>query len=392
MTINNTNRIVILGAGIGGLRVALELEKKLHSKRGKIVLVDENNYHQYLYRIHEVCGLEYEEKNIIVPLSKLIDGKNIQFKNLKVESIHTKRKFVETSRGVISYDILVIALGSHPTFFRVKGAEERSRVLNSFRSAKRIRYAVENLFKRAEGSGRLPKIVVAGGGFTGTELAGEFIDWLPVLVQRYNLPVREVLATIVEAMPNILPGWKQELSEKAQEVLNSRGIKIILGDPISTVLEDGLVLKSGRKVESDLTIWTCGVECNPVCAFQFEMASGRIKIDDYCRAIGFKEVYVVGDASCAIEAKTGLPLPPSAHIAMVQADIVSINIHASLTGGEMKRYVGNQVGEIVTLGRAYALGELLGFKLYGFLAKVMKRFIHWWYVRSIGGIRLLLRL
>lgn len=384
--------IVILGAGIGGLRVALRLESRLRRGLGRIVLMDENGYHQYLYRIHEICGPDYDDKDVIVPIPRLIKDKKIEFKQVKVEGIDTERRVVKTSEGEHPYDILVFALGSHPAYYGIEGLEENSLILNSYEAAKEIRKKIEALYESAKGTDQAPRIVIGGGGFTGTELAGEFTDWLPELIKRYGILKPENLATIVEAMPTILPGWEPGLTKRVQEALSLSGIEIILGDPVSRVFEDRLELKSGLEVYSDLTIWTGGVTCDPVCGSDFEMKSRRICVDPYCRAEGFDDIYVVGDASCAIEAKTGRPMAPSAHIAMVQADVVSHNIRVSLNGGEMERYVGERVGEIVTLGRTRAMGELWGIRLAGILARIMKRIIHLWYIRSIGGFRLLLGL
>ncbi|HDI52819.1 MAG TPA: hypothetical protein ENF89_01570, partial [Candidatus Bathyarchaeota archaeon] len=99
--------IMILGAGIGGLRVALRLEKRLKRGMGRIILVDQNDYHQYLYRIHEVCGPHYDERDIIVPLSKVIGGKRIEFRRMRVERIDAHRRVVITSEGEMPFDILV---------------------------------------------------------------------------------------------------------------------------------------------------------------------------------------------------------------------------------------------------------------------------------------------
>ncbi len=160
---------------------------------------------------------------------------------------------------------------------------------------------------------------------------------------------------------------------------------MILGDPVLKVSNDHVELESGCRLGSDLTIWTGGVTCDPACGGVFDISSRRICIDDYCRALGFRDVYVVGDSSCAVDAETGEPLPPSAHIAIQQADIVSNNIHASIVGSKMKRYFGNRIGEIVSLGETEAVGIMWGKKVTGSLAKFIKNLIHWWYVRSIGG-------
>lgn len=378
-------KVVILGAGIGGLRVALNLERKTTPNLCRIILLDGNNYHQYIYRIHEICGLDYDEKDIIVPIRKLIDGKNIEFQMSKVKKIDPKQFVVETSQDELKFDILVIALGSHVEFYGIEGVKEHSLVLDSFESAKRMRCDIEELFMASKGEKWAPKIVICGGGFTGTELAGEFTDWLPVLFERYGFGKPEKLATLVEAMSSILPGWDPDLVKRAQEVLTSSGIELMLGDPVSGVSKDGVELKSGLKLESDLTIWTGGVTCDPACGYIFDIRSRRICIDDYCRALSFEDIFVVGDSSCPLDAETGEPLPPSAHIAMEQADVVSHNIHASLVGGEMERYAGKRIGEIVTLGETDAVGNLWGKKVTGSLAKFIKRLIHWRYILSIGG-------
>lgn len=380
--------ILILGGGIGGLRVALRLERRLRPGLGRIKLIDQNDYHQYLYRIHEVCGPHYDERGIIVPFSRLLRGRRIEFRRMRVEDIDPHGGVVRTSEGEISFDILVIALGSSPQYYGIEGLEEHSMVLNSYEAAKAIRRRIEELFKEADKEP--PRIVVAGGGFTGTELAGELAEWLPTLIERHGLLRPESLLTLVEAMPRILPGWSPELSRMAEEILRSKSVEVLTGDPVERASGEGLELRSGRMIYADLIIWTGGVTCNRAVGGEFEMVKGRIKIDDYCHAWGFDDIYVVGDASCALDYETGKPLPPSAHIAMAQADVVSHNIHASLTGGGLRRYRGERVGEIVTLGRRHAVGELWGMRMKGWTARVMKRLIHLWYVHSIGGLGLLL--
>jgi NADH dehydrogenase len=387
--IQERKKIVILGAGVAGLRVAQRLERHIDPDKIQIILIDENNYHQYLYRIHEVCNLEYDEEDIIVDISRLLQNKSVEFIQTSVKTVDPANKIVKTSNGEQSYDILIIALGSHVAYFGIEGIEENSMTLESYEAAKRVRKKIRNVMEKAEGSGRFPNIVIGGGGFTGVELAGELTDCLPVLAERHGFENPDKWFTIVEAMPTILPGWDEKLVIKAQEFLKSRGSELILNDPVVKVSPNRIELKSGTILEPDLFIWTGGVRGDPACGMEFEISSRRITIDDYCRAIGFENIFVAGDSACTVDEKTGRPMPPTAHIAMVQADIVTHNIVASLKGGEMKKYVFNRAGEIVTLGRTYAVGDLFGVKFSGWLAKLMKKIVHWWYLHSIGGFRLL---
>ena len=381
--------IVILGAGVAGIRVALDLEKKVDSRMGRIVLVDENDYHQYLYKIQEVCNKDYEEKDILVPLSRLIKGKRIEFVKSSVRTVDHERRVVETTEGEMPYDILVIALGSHVAYFGIEGLEENSVTLSSFEAAKEIRSRIEELFKEAESTGAPPNIVVGGGGFTGVELAGEIADWYPLLCSAHNIEKPQNYVSIVEMMPTILPGWNEDLVLKGQEVLKKIGVELVLNDAVSRVSDGRIELKSGRVLESDILVWSGGVRGDPACGTAFEIKGRRISIDEYCRAEGYDDIYIAGDSACATNSE-GRPLPPTAHIAMVQGALVARNIASSLRGEPLSPYVNKHIGEIVTLGRTYAIGDLFGIKFKGALAKFMKKVVHWWYLYSIGGFGLLL--
>jgi NADH dehydrogenase len=128
---------------------------------------------------------------------------------------------------------------------------------------------------------------------------------------------------------------------------------------------------------------------DPACGAGFEIRGRRIAVDEYLRAKGHEDVFVAGDMACTTD-PSGVPQPPTAHIAMVQGDLVAKNVLATINGGDLGRYKYERVGEIVTLGRGYAVGELFGLKFTGLLARIMKKAVHLWYVFSIGGIRLLL--
>lgn len=379
--------IVILGAGVAGIRAALDLEKKVDSQASRIILVDENDYHQYLYKIQEVCNRDYEERDIVVPISRLIRGKRIDFVKTSVKNVSLKSQSVETSDGEIPFDILVIALGSHVAYFGIEGLEANSMTLSSYHMAKQIRSRIEELFREAETTGVPPNLVVGGGGFTGVELAGEIADWYPTLCREHNIETPDKYVSIVEMMPTILPGWNEKLVLKGQEVLEKIGVELVLNDAVMKVSEGKIELKSGRVLNPDLFIWNGGVQGDPACGQDFEIKGRRIVIDDFCRVEGHENIYVAGDSACATNSE-GRPLPPTAHIAMVHGDLVARNIASSLRGQPLTPYVHKHIGEIVTLGRTYAIGDLFGIQFKGALAKFMKKVVHWWYLYSIGGISL----
>lgn len=388
MIVNEPERIVILGAGVAGLRVAQRLGRRLKPSEASIVLIDENDYHQFLYRIHEVCNHEYEDKEIIVPLSRIL-SKRVDFRQASVQNIDAEGKTVTTDKGDIPYDICVIALGSHVTYFGIEGLEENSMTLTSFEAAKSIRARIHELFEKASETGKPPEILIGGGGFTGVELAGELSDYLPILYERHNLGSSSPCVSIVEAMPTILTGWNEKQVLFAQNVLRTRGVEICLDDPVSRVTKNKVEMKSGKILEPDLFIWTGGVRGDPACGLGFQLKGRRISIDEYCIAEGCENIFVAGDSACAVDAGSGRPMPPTAHVAMIQGDLVGENIIATLKGSPMKKYVYNRAGEIVTLGKTNAMGDLFGFMFSGPFAKFMKKVVHWWYLHSIGGFSFL---
>lgn len=389
MTVTDPRRIVILGAGVAGLRVAQRLGRRLKPSEASIILIDENDYHQFLYRIHEVCNLEYEDKEIIVPLSRVLSVR-VDLRQASVQDIDAERKIIVTDKGEIPYDICVIALGSHVSYFGIEGLEENSMILNSFEAAKSIRARIHELFEEASETGKPPEILIGGGGFTGVELAGELSDSIPILCDRHNLESSGKCVSIVEALPTILNGWNEKQVLLAQKVLRERGIEFILDDPVSRVTNNKVEMKSGKILEPDLFVWTGGVRGDPACGLGFQLKGRRVSIDEYCRAEGYEDIFVAGDSACAVDTVSGRLMPPTAHVAMVQGDIVGENIVAKLKGSAMKKYVYNRAGEIVTLGKTNAVGDLFGFRFSGLFAKFMKKVVHWWYLHSIGGFSLLL--
>jgi NADH dehydrogenase len=387
--LDNKKKIVILGAGVAGLRVAKNLQGRISNPKWEVILIDENEYHQYLYKIHEVCNLKYEEKDIIVPIDKLIDLDKITFKKMTVIDVDVEKNMIKTNLGDHEYHILVVALGSHPTYFRIEGLEENSLTLGSYNEAKQIRERIKDLFQEAKNKRQPPKIIIGGGGFSGVELAGELSEWLPILYKKHDLEQPEKFIMIIEALSRILPGWDENLVLKAQEHLGNKGVEFIFNDPITKVYGNKIELNSGLVLEPDLFIWTGGVRGDPACGMNFQIKSRRIVVDEYCRAVGFDNIFVAGDAACAVNHENQ-PQPPTAHIAMIQGDIVTNNILKKIKGQKMKKYVFNRAGEIVTLGKSNAIGDLFGFHFSGALATFMKKVVHWWYLHSIGGLKLLL--
>ena len=381
-----TLQVVILGAGVAGLRIAKKLKRELRLGEAKMLLVDQNDYHQLLYRLHKTCNYEYNEKDIIVPLKPLIN--DTAFKKATVETINIEKNTVKTNEGDIPYDILVVAMGSHPAYFNIEGIREHSLTLSNYEKAKQIRQQVFESFEKAAKTKEPPKIVVGGAGFTGIELAGELCDCLPRLYRDHEIPEPKKILSIVEALPTILPGWDEGLVKEGTKFLESKKVDLYLNNPVVKVGDEELLLKDGTALTPDIFVWTGGVEMDPACGPGFEVRSRRIAVNEYLQPEGMENIFVAGDQACAVN-NENRSMPPNAHIAMMQADVVVSNIISKLRDRPMKKYQFGHAGEVVTFGHSYAVGEVFGINLKGLPAKIMKQFIHLWYLHSIGGFKLL---
>jgi NADH dehydrogenase len=386
---NGTQKtIVVLGAGVAGIQIVHKLQNNLPDQ-WRLVLIEENDYHQYLYNIHEICNKEYNINDIKTPLSQIINMEKIVYKQETVESIDEQKSLVITNKSTIHFDVLAVCLGSHPVFYNIEGLEDYSLTLGNFDQALKIRAKIIELLDKVQESKIPLQIVIGGAGFTGIELSGELAEWLKVKYEEYDVPIPSNILTIVEAFPTILPGWDGELGLEAQSILERKGVEFILNNPVIKVEENMIVLQDGCILENDVFIWTGGVGYDPACGSTFEVLSRRLVVDEFCRVKDNLRIFVAGDSACTVDS-FGNFQPPSAHIAMSQGNIVGFNILSLILGKPMKRFDFRRVGEIVTLGRSNALGELFGFKFKGITAKIMKKIIHFWYVTSIGGFRLLL--
>jgi NADH dehydrogenase len=371
--------LVILGAGYGGLLTAVKLEKKAKRLEDvEIVLVDRNDYHQYLHLAYEIVTDVKKVSDLTMPLSELLEKRKIRFFQACVREIDLADKVVRTDKGDLPYYELVIALGSEPNYCHIRGAEEYSFCVNSVEAAAQIRDNLKKTLAREKD----PKIVVGGGGFTGVELVGEIVDELKCCV------------TIIEGSKRLVPSWNiPEFSRKVATVLAEMGAKFIFGKFIVEVKQDTVVLNDGSQVECSLFIWTGGVQGSRVasCSGLKTGKDNRVLINEFCEAVGFPGIYVVGDCALVVDSKTGAILPQCVEIALQQAGVVAENLYADVTKNERTAYVPKFSGLILAVGEKYGVGKISGVKVEGRLAQTIKRMIHLRYVYEIAGLEEVLK-
>lgn len=213
-----SKHIVILGAGYGGLLSALTVRKYLKKDEAKITVVNQYPTHQIITELHRLAAGSVAEGAVAMPLAKLFAGKDIDLKIAKVNSFSVENKQITLSDGVtLSYDALVVGLGSTTAYFGIPGLEQYSMVLKSAADANRIhRHIDERIREYAKSKNPADaSILIGGGGLTGVELVGEIADVLPTLTKKYGVDPKEIKLMLVEAGPKILPVLPDALIERA---------------------------------------------------------------------------------------------------------------------------------------------------------------------------------
>ena len=396
-------QVVILGAGYGGLRTALRLERLIKQNPDwQILLIDRYSVSQLKTELHEAAAGKLSFEDVSVSISKLIVDKNIEFLQAEATNIDFKQQVVTTSKGKIKYDKLVIALGSETEFFDIPGLKTQAFTLASVDDALKINTHIRNMFAQAKKEIDSRKrqatltFVVGGGGYTGIELATELFDYTQTLSRQFDILQEDIQLMIIEAENRILPGFDAELADYTQKILKEKGIRLMLKTPCVSAEDDVISLKTGEKISARTLIWTGGVRaCELVEQAESEQglkygSRGRLIVNQYLESVDHHEVYVIGDSALIVDPISNRPLAPSAQLALQQAEVAATNIAADIKSLKRVRYAPKVAGEFVSLGRRNAVGWVWRFKVTGFVAWSLKRFSAVRYLYSLGGLRLVI--
>jgi len=387
-------KIVILGAGYGGLMTAKGLQKTLNYNEAEITLVNQNSYHYITTKLHEPAAGTSHHDHARIDISTVINTKRINFIQDRVTAIKLDKKEVHLENGEpITYDYLVIGLGSSPETFGIKGLLENAFFIRNINSTRIIREHMEYMFARyqKEKKDELITIVVGGAGFTGIEYVGELVDRMPELCREYDIPLEKVRLINVEAAPTVLPGFDKELVDYAVKYLESKGVEFLINTPIEECTEDGVILKGGNEIKAATVVWTGGVRGNKVVEETgIETMRGRVKVDEYLRAPGHDNIFIIGDSSLIFNDE-GRPYPPTAQMATQQGIHLGKNLANLIRGGELKPFKYEPQGTVASLGRKEAIGVVFNKKYKGGFASLLKKLIDLRWLYLLGGISLVLR-
>src|SRR5918996_5249053 len=385
----NKNRILILGGGFGGLYTALEVEKQLHDDASvEITLVNRENFFLFTPMLHEVAASDLDITTIVNPIRKLL--KRTNFFDGEVNSIDLNNKRVTVSHGIdashaheLSYNHLVLALGSVTNFYGLPGLEERALTIKSLADAVYLRNRLIEHLEEADfeccSALRQPLLtfVVAGGGFAGVETVAAINDFLRDALEYYPHLTEEMLRVIlVEFTPAILPELGADLGEYALAKLKERKVEFLLNTKVMGFSEHGVQLSNGETIPTKTLIWTAGTAPNPLLGpLSCVKDRGRIAVNEFLEVPGWPGVWAVGDCASIPDRKTGRPYAPTAQHALRQGKVLGHNIAAAVKGGAKEPFVFSTLGQLAAIGRRTGVAKILGFKFSGLIA--------WWLWRTI---------
>lgn len=377
------------------MMTAVTLQKKLHYNEAEVTLVNENSYHYFTTELHMPAAGTAHHDRFRVPISSLLNEKKIRFLQGRVTAIDVSAQQVELAEGdKLDYDYLVIALGSAPETFGIPGLGEYAFGIRNINTVRMIRQHIEYMFAKFANEPHRPElltIVVGGAGFTGIEFVGELADRVPELCREYDVDRNLVKIYVVEAAPQALPGFDPELVEYAVRVLENKGVTFLINTPIKECTPEGVILGDGQEIKAGTVVWTGGVRGNPVVENSgIETMRGRVKVDEYLRAPGLENVFVIGDCSLVFN-EEGRPYPPTAQMATQQGKALGANLVALLRGGSMTPFRYIHRGTVASLGKGEGIGMVGRRKLFGGQAAFMKKIVDNRALYLIGGLPLVLK-
>jgi NADH dehydrogenase len=386
-----SKHIVILGAGYGGVLAALSVRKYLSKDEAQVTVVNQYPTHQIITELHRLAAGSISETAVSLPLTKLFKGKDIDLKIAKVESFSVDKKNVKLSDGSnLTYDALVVGLGSTTAYFGIPGLEENSMVLKSSADAVKIQKHIENRIREyAQSKNEADAtILIGGGGLTGVELVGEIADKLSGLTKKYGVDASEIKLMLVEAGPKILPVLPDDLIERATKSLEARGVKFLTGLPVTNVEGNAVDLKDGQKIITNTFVWTGGVQGNPLVGESgLEVNRGRATVNEFLQSTSHSDVFVAGD-SAVYFGSDGRPFPPTAQIAWQMGELIGYNLYAFLGSKTQETFSPINSGTLASLGRKDAVATIGGnsIPLKGMPASLMKEASNIRYLTHIKGL------
>jgi NADH:ubiquinone reductase (H+-translocating) len=384
-------RVVVLGGGFGGMYTALHLER-LAAKGApvEVSLINRENYLVFQPMLAEVIAGDVGILDTVSPLRQLLPGTQLFVR--EIEGVDMDRRVVRLGAGLtpqtheLAFDHLVVALGNVTNFRGIPGLPEHSLPFKTLADSVRIRNHVINVLEQAsvvtdtDVRRTMLTLVVAGGGFSGTEVAAALNDFVRNAVRHYHsIQPEEVRIVLVHSGKNVLEReLTPRLARYATKALADQGIELLLGQRLVAASPHSAVLSDGRRIATRTLISTVPSSPNPIVE-QLGLANvrGRLECEATLAVKGSDRIWATGD--CAqVPMPGGEPCPPTAQHAIRQAKVLAANIVADQSGAKRRSFAFKGLGKLGALGHHRAVAELPGgITVEGVTAWLMWRGIYW---------------
>jgi NADH dehydrogenase len=376
-------RIVIVGAGFGGLAAA----KVLARARQEVILVDRVNYHLFQPLLYQVATAGLAATEIAIPIRSIF--RRYPWVTVRMESLvglEADRKRVLLAGGPLDFDYLILALGAVSNYFGHPEWEEFAPSLKSLEDAIEIRSLLLSNLEKAElvedqGQRRaLTTVVIVGGGATGVEMTGAVAELTRHALRGEFRRIRpeQTRILLLEAGPRVLPGFPEKLSRKAKEFLEALGVEVRLLSPVTT-LGKGWVEVGRERIEAGAILWTAGVRANPIAkALGLPTdKGGRVLVEKDLSVPGYPYIFVIGDLA-AVQDSQGRPVPQVAPAAIQMGEHAARVILWELQGQKSSRplFRYRDKGTMATVGRSMAVAKIGWIECAGWFAWALWLFVH----------------
>lgn len=373
-------KIIVIGGGAGGLELVTRLSRSLGKRElAEVTLVDKNKTHVWKPLLHEVAAgvIDKQSDGVEYGIHASRHGYAFQLGNVSRIDPNAQQIFLDPlldesgeeilPARVLSYDKLVIAVGSVSNDFGTPGVRDHAYFLDSLQQAERFHHGLLNqLLKMDHNQDRERKlhIAIVGGGATGTELAAQ-LHYVGDLAKSYGMPnmsAERLSVSIIEAGPRILPALPERISVSAVKALHKIDIKVLANTKVAEATKDGYLTDTGELIPADLMVWAAGVKAPD---FIFDIAEfernriGQILVNPFLQIPDHQEIYVLGD-SAGLQLSDGKWVPPRAQSAHQMADVVWKNLQAERTGKPLTPFTYTDYGSLVHFSKYSTVGSLMG--------------------------------
>lgn len=376
----NQKRVVVIGAGFAGIEVCKQLKKSGY----QIVLLDKHNYHTFQPLLYQVATSGLAPDSIAYPIRKIFKKyKDFYYRMVEVKDLLPEENKIITSIGDVEFDYLVIATGAKTNFFNNESLSIASMPMKSVKEALNLRSLILQNMEKAltiqndRKKESLMNYVIVGAGPTGVELAGAIAEMRnSIFPKDYpELDCSKMKIIIVQSNERVLPALSEKSSARALKYLQDLGVEVKLktrvldyhGDYIQTNVEEDFISKT--------LIWTAGVQGNPVGGL-FVNKGNRIRVDEFNRAVGYKNIFATGDVACMESEDLPRGHPMVAPVAVQQGKNVGKNLKRALKNKEEKAFSYRDKGSMATIGKNKAVVEVGSKVIGGRIAWFMWMIVH----------------